>query len=92
MVALDVDDKAATAAPGDDEAALGRVTLGAAVRLAVAAAVHADADDADGDVAAAARSLDAADGGDAAAQAVVDAAEDHELLWFGVQEIAGLLK
>ncbi|WP_405789132.1 hypothetical protein OG753_17710 [Streptomyces sp. NBC_00029] len=92
VVALDVDDKAATAAPGDDEAALGRVTLGAAVRLAVAAAVHADADDADEDVAAAARSLDAADGGDAAAQAVVDAAEDHELLWFGVQEIAGLLK
>ncbi|MGW6985361.1 DUF6912 family protein [Streptomyces sp. NPDC054932] len=92
VVALDVDDKAATATPGVDEAALGQVTLAAAVRLAVAAAVHVDADDADEDVAAAVRSLDAADGGDADAQFVVDGAEDHELLWFGVQEIPGLLK
>ncbi|MFB6565296.1 MULTISPECIES: DUF6912 family protein [unclassified Streptomyces] len=92
VVALDVDDKAATAAPGVDEAALGRVTLAAAVRLAVAAAVHVDADDADEDVAAAAGALEAADGGDADAQRTVDAAEDHDLLWFGVQEIPGLLK
>ncbi|MFB6484828.1 hypothetical protein ACFCXF_40600 [Streptomyces virginiae] len=92
VVAVDVDDKAATAAPGDDEAALGRVTLGAAVRLAVAAAVHVDADDADEDVAAAVRALEAADGGDTDAQDTVDATEDHELLWFGVQEIPGLLK
>ncbi|MGW7330698.1 DUF6912 family protein [Streptomyces sp. NPDC054840] len=92
VVALDVDDEAATAAPGPDEAALGRVTLAAAVRLAVAAAVHVDADDADEDVTAAVRALAAADGGDADAQATVDAAEDHELLWFGVQEIPGLLK
>ncbi|MET9691372.1 hypothetical protein ABZY81_23345 [Streptomyces sp. NPDC006514] len=92
VVALDVDDKAATAAPGADEAALGRVTLAAAVRLAVAAAVHVDADDADEDVAAAAGALEAADGGEADAQRTVDAAEDHDLLWFGVQEIPGLLK
>ncbi|MFD6918488.1 DUF6912 family protein [Streptomyces virginiae] len=92
VVAFDVDDKAATAAPGDDEAALGRVTLGAAVRLAVAAAVHVDADDATEDVAAAVRALEAADGGDTDAQDTVDATEDHELLWFGVQEIPGLLK
>ncbi|MFF4420173.1 DUF6912 family protein [Streptomyces sp. NPDC001549] len=95
VVALDVDDKAATAAPGADgadEAALGRVTLAAAVRLAVAAAVHVDADDADEDVTAAVRALEAADGGDRDAQHTVDAAEDHELLWFGVQEIPGLLK
>ncbi|MGW6577442.1 DUF6912 family protein [Streptomyces sp. NPDC054945] len=92
VVALDVDDNAATAAPGADEAALGRVTLAAAVRLAVAAAVHVDADDADEDVTAAVRALEAADGGDAGAQDTVDAAEDHELLWFGVQEIPGLLK
>ncbi|MFI8391793.1 DUF6912 family protein [Streptomyces sp. NPDC085540] len=92
VVALDVDDKAATAAPGADEAALGRVTLAAAVRLAVAAAVHVDADDADEDVAAAAGALEAADGGDTDAQRTVDAAEDHDLLWFGVQEIPGLLK
>ncbi|MGW7454025.1 DUF6912 family protein [Streptomyces sp. NPDC054787] len=92
VVALDVDDKAVTATPGVDEDTLGQVSLGAAVRLAVAAAVHVDADDAEEDVAAAARALDAADGGDADAQFVVDGADDHELLWFGVQEIPGLLK
>ncbi len=92
VVALDVDDKAATATAGLDEAALGQVTLAAAVRLAVAAAVHVDADDAETDVAAAAQALSAADGGDADAQATVDGADDHELLWFGVQEIPGLLK
>ncbi|MFI1285433.1 DUF6912 family protein [Streptomyces sp. NPDC020858] len=92
VVALDVDDKAATATPGVDEATLGQVSLGAAVRLSVAAAVHVDADDANEDVDAAVRALDAADGGDADAQFIVDGAEDHELLWFGVQEIPGLLK
>lgn len=91
VLAVDVDDKAATATPGLDEATLGQVTLAAPVRLTVAAAVHVDADDAEEDVAAAARALDAADGGDADAQFVVDGAEDHELLWFGVQEIPGLL-
>ncbi|MET9610276.1 hypothetical protein ABZZ17_35255 [Streptomyces sp. NPDC006512] len=92
VVALDVDDKAATAAPGVDEATLGQVTLAAPVRLAVAAAVHVDADDAREDVTAAAGALAAADGGDDDARFVVDGAEDHELLWFGVQEIPGLLK
>ncbi|MFE9929386.1 DUF6912 family protein [Streptomyces sp. NPDC005533] len=92
VVALDVDDKAATATPGVDEATLGQVTLTAAVRLTVAAAVHVDDDDAEADVAAAAQALPAADGGDADARFVVDGAEDHELLWFGVQEIPGLLK
>ncbi|GLX18223.1 DUF6912 family protein [Streptomyces lavendulae] len=91
VVAVDVDDEAATAVPGLDEATLGQVTLGAAVRLKVAAAVHADADDAEGDVAAAAGALAAADAGDDDAQFTVDGAEDHELLWFGVQEIPGLL-
>ncbi|MGZ9931260.1 DUF6912 family protein [Streptomyces sp. NC-S4] len=92
VVALDVDDKAATATPGTDEAALGRVALAAAVRLSVAAAVHVDADDAEEDVTAAVRALEAADGGDADAQLTVEGAEDHDLLWFGLQEIPGLLK
>ncbi len=87
-----MDDKAATATPGVDEATLGQVSLAAAVRLTVAAAVHVDADDADEDVAAAALALPAADGGDEDARFTVDGAEDHELLWFGVQEIPGLLK
>ncbi|MGW0392819.1 DUF6912 family protein [Streptomyces sp. NPDC003042] len=92
VVALDVDDKAVTAVPGLDEDTLGQVTLAAPVRLAVAAAVHVDAADAREDVAAAVNALEAADGGDADAQFVVDGAEDHDLLWYGVQEIPGLLK
>ncbi|MFD3875891.1 DUF6912 family protein [Streptomyces sp. NPDC058623] len=92
VVAVDVDDKAATADPGPDEAALGRVALAAPVRLAVAAAVHLDAEDAREDVTAAAAAVEAAEGGDGAARFLVDASEDHELLWFGVQEIPGLLK
>lgn len=98
VVAVDVDDEAATAtpaAPGDDadeEAALGRVALAGAVRLSVAAAVHVDAEDALEDVSAAVRAVTGADQGDRDARSTVDGAEDHELLWFGVQEIAGLLK
>ncbi|MGW7141181.1 DUF6912 family protein [Streptomyces xanthophaeus] len=92
VVALDVADKAAGATPGVDEATLGQVTLAAAVRLSVAAAVHVDADDAEADVAAAAAALAAADAGDDDARFTVDGAEDHELLWFGIQEIPGLLK
>ncbi|WP_411102213.1 DUF6912 family protein [Streptomyces sp. cmx-4-9] len=94
VVAVDVADRAAAPAPaagGDDEAALGRVALADSVRLSVAAAVHVDAADAEEDVAAAAGALAAADAGDGGARAVVDGAEDHELLWFGVQEIPGLL-
>lgn len=92
VVAVDVDDKAATATPGVDEATLGQVALAGAVRLTVAAAVHVDAPDALEDVTAAAQALAAADLGDEDAQFTVDGAEDHELLWFGVQEIPGLLK
>ncbi|MFF2198252.1 DUF6912 family protein [Streptomyces sp. NPDC058157] len=91
VVAVDVADGAAVASPGVDEATLGQVTLAAAVRLTVAAAVHVDAEDAEADVTAAAGALAAADAGDDDAQFTVDGAEDHELLWFGVQEIPGLL-
>ncbi|MFJ6796416.1 DUF6912 family protein [Streptomyces sp. NPDC091268] len=92
VVALDVDDKAATATPGVEEDTLGRVSLAAAPRLTEAAAVHVDADEAEDDVRAAADALAAADAGDGDARFTVDGAEDHELLWFGVQEIPGLLK
>ncbi|GHI38532.1 hypothetical protein Sviol_29400 [Streptomyces violascens] len=50
-----------------------------------------DAEDAVADVAAAADALGAADHGDDDAQFTVDGAEDHELLWFGVQEIPNLI-
>ncbi|WP_330296650.1 DUF6912 family protein [Streptomyces sp. NBC_00503] len=92
VVAVDVDDKAAAATPGVDEATLGQVALAGAVRLAVAAAVHVDAPEALEDVTAAVQALAAADLGDEDAQFAVDGAEDHELLWFGIQEIEGLLK
>lgn len=88
-MAVDVDDKAASAVPGLDEATLGQVSLADPVRLTVAAAVHVDADDALADVEAAAGAVEAADRGDDDARFTVDGAEDHELLWFGVQEIQG---
>lgn len=70
---------------------LGRVRVSGPVPLAKAAAVHVDAPEAAADVAAAAEALGAADMGDDDAQFVVDGAEDHELLWFGVQEVPGLI-
>ncbi|BAU83643.1 hypothetical protein SLA_2722 [Streptomyces laurentii] len=93
VVAVDVADKDAVVDPdrGLDAGALGEVRIASAVPLAKAAAVHADADDAEADVAAAAGALGAADQGDDDAQFTVDGAEDHELLWFGVQEIPALL-
>ncbi|RST24927.1 DUF6912 family protein [Streptomyces sp. CFMR 7] len=93
VVAVDVPDGAATADPdqGLSAASLGEVRLAAALPLAKAAAVHVDADEAEKDVAAAAAALGAADLGDDDAQFTVDGAEDHELLWFGVQEIPQLI-
>lgn len=93
VVAVDVADGAAVADPdrGLDPASLGEVTVRDVVRLAKAAAVHVDADDAEKDVAAAVAALGAADHGDDDAQFVVDGAEDHELLWFATQEIPNLI-
>lgn len=87
VVAVDVADGAATV----DPATPGEVTVTVTVPLAKAAAVHLDADDAEGDVSAAARALAAADGGDDDAQSVVDGADDHELLWYATQEIPNLV-
>ncbi|GGL72499.1 hypothetical protein GCM10010129_15270 [Streptomyces fumigatiscleroticus] len=93
VVAVDVPDGAASADPdrGLDPAALGEVRVAGTVRLAKAASVHVDADDAETDVAAAARALPAAEDGDDDAQFVVDGAEDHELLWYATQEIPNLV-
>ncbi|MFE6915698.1 DUF6912 family protein [Streptomyces rubiginosohelvolus] len=94
VVAVDVPDGSAVADPdnGLSAASLGEVRIAAALLLAKAAAVHVDADDAEKDVAAAAAALGAADLGDDDAQFTVDGAEDHELLWFGVQEIPQLIR
>lgn len=93
VVAVDVEDSAVSYDPSRslDPAGLGEVRLAAVVPMAKTAAVHADADDAEPDVAAAAGALGAADAGDDDAQFVVDGAEDHELLWYAAQEIPGLI-
>ncbi|MFI8089912.1 DUF6912 family protein [Streptomyces sp. NPDC086080] len=93
VVAVDVSDGAARTDPdrGLDPATLGEVRVAGPVRLAEAAAVHVDAQDAEADVAAAADALPAADGGDDDAQFAVDGAEDHELLWYATQEIPSLV-
>ncbi|TXS15599.1 hypothetical protein EAO68_17185 [Streptomyces sp. wa22] len=93
VVALDVPEGAAAADPDHvlDASSLGEVRIADAVALSKAAAVHVDADDAEKDVAAAAAALGAADLGDDDARFTVDGAEDHELLWFGIQEIPGLI-
>ncbi|MGW4734867.1 DUF6912 family protein [Streptomyces shenzhenensis] len=93
VVAVDVPDGAAMPDPdrGLDPAALGEVRVTGPVPLAKAAAVHADADDAEEDVAAAVTAVPAADEGDDDAQFVVDGAEDHELLWYATQEVPALV-
>ena len=93
VVAVDVADGAAVADPDRalDPKALGEVRVAGTVRLAKAAAVHADSGDAEEDVTAAVDALEAADGGDDDAQFVVDGAEDHELLWYATQEIPNLV-
>ncbi|WP_405780303.1 DUF6912 family protein [Streptomyces sp. NBC_00859] len=93
VVAADVADQDAVADPdrGLEAGALGEVRIASAVPLSKAAAVHVDADEAEPDITAAAGALGAADHGDDDAQFTVDGAEDHELLWFGVQEIPHLI-
>ncbi|MFE3944592.1 DUF6912 family protein [Streptomyces sp. NPDC059118] len=93
VVAVEVPDNAAVADPDHsfDPSSLGEVRIASPVALAKAAAVHVDADDAAKDVTAAAAALGAADLGDDDAQFTVDGAEDHELLWFGIQEIPNLI-
>ncbi|MBO0651675.1 MULTISPECIES: hypothetical protein [Streptomyces] len=93
VVAVDVPDGAVTIDPerGLDQSALGWVRLAEPVPLRKAAAVHVDSDDAEEDVTAAAAALGAADRGDDDAQFTVDGADDHDLMWFGVQEIPNLI-
>ncbi|MFG2306035.1 DUF6912 family protein [Actinacidiphila glaucinigra] len=93
VVAVDVADAAVAFDPdrGLDPSALGAVRLAAPVPMTRAAAVHADADDAEQDVTAAADALGAADAGDDDARFTVDGAEDHELLWYATQEITALI-
>ncbi|MEV4439306.1 hypothetical protein AB0K09_09820 [Streptomyces sp. NPDC049577] len=93
VVAVDVPDSAVSFGldRGLDPSLLGGVRLAEPVPLSKAASVHVDSEEAEEDIAAAAAALGAADEGDDDAQFTVDGAEDHELLWFAVQEIPNLL-
>jgi hypothetical protein len=93
VVAADVPDREAVSDPdqGLDAGSVGEVRIASAVPLGKAASVHVDSDEAHDDVSAAAAALGAADQDDDDARFIVDGAEDHELLWYGVQEIPGLI-
>ncbi|MCT2591320.1 hypothetical protein LHJ74_15635 [Streptomyces sp. N2-109] len=93
VLAVEAPEGTAVADPerGLDPAALGEVRIAGPVALTEAAAVHVDAEEAAADVAAAADALGAADQGDEDAQFTVEGAEAHELLWFAVQEVPGLI-
>ncbi|GAA3129632.1 DUF6912 family protein [Streptomyces rectiviolaceus] len=87
---LELEPDAAGAGAGAG-AGLGEVRVAGVLGLKKVAAVHVDAEDAEGDVAAGVDALGAADQGDDDARFIVDGVEDHELLWFATQEIPGLI-
>ncbi|MWA11494.1 DUF6912 family protein [Streptomyces sp. BA2] len=91
VLAADVPDGALEQGPRSPEGGLGEVRVAGVLGLKKVAAVHVDAGDAEGDVAAAVGVLEAADQGDEDARFTVDGVEDHELLWFATQEIPGLI-
>ena len=88
VLSADAPDSAVTQHPELDRAV---VRIGVPVGFDWLAAVHVDGAEAEADVAAAASAIMAADLDDDDAQFTVDSAEDHELEWFGVQEIPALL-
>jgi hypothetical protein len=95
VIASDLPDARITvpkAAGGSGEAAEpGVIKITGSVRLIDIASLHVDEAGAQEYVAEAARSLPAADAGDPDALFTVDSVEDHDLLWFGAQELGDLL-
>lgn len=88
VLALDVADEGASAAPHADRAA---VRLTARPALADVVSAHVDSTDAAYAVRAAVSALPAAQQGDEDAQFRVDAVEDHDLAWYATQEIPALV-
>jgi len=86
VVAADVDD--VTLRPDLDAAV---VRVAGPIPMARLASVHLDVEDAVEAVRAAAGVVDAADLGDEDAELTVGDAEDHELAWYGVQELPFVL-
>jgi hypothetical protein len=76
---------------GDQELGSSTVFLAAPLPLGAVAAIHLDGLGAADDVAAAADVVDEALAGDPDAQFTVDGAEDHELEWYDVSELDGLV-
>ncbi|MBU7598670.1 hypothetical protein JGS22_013860 [Streptomyces sp. P38-E01] len=94
VAAADVSDElveAEVAQPLDPEG-LGEVRLSRAVPLKRVAALHIDDSDAAGDLAEACGAQPAADRGEAQALSIVEDAVEHELLWYGVQELDQLVR
>jgi hypothetical protein len=67
------------------------VQIGGAVPIKAWASVHVDDPSAVDDVTAAVAAIAAADAGDDDARFTVDGAADHQLQWYGVQELPALL-
>lgn len=88
VLAADVPDPAVRLAPDRHASA---VVVDCAVRRRDLASVHVDAPAAAPDIGEAADAVAAADAGDDDAQFLVDGTAEHELQWYGVQEIDGLL-
>ncbi|MGH3327384.1 MAG: DUF6912 family protein [Streptomycetales bacterium] len=88
VLAADVPDGSVAPAPDLNRAT---VRLGAVIPLTDVVSVHVDAPEAADDVGAGVAAVVAADLGDEDARFVVDGVEDHELLWYAVQEIPDLL-
>ena len=87
VVAADVDD--VTLRPDLDAAV---VRIAGPVPMRRLAAVHLDVEDAGEAVRRAAEVIDAADLGDEDAELAVGDAQDHELAWYGVQELPFVLE
>jgi Family of unknown function (DUF6912) len=75
----------------DQDLGSSAVRLAAPVPLRLVAAIHMDAPEAEGDVAAAAEVVEEAVAGDPDAQFTVDGAEDHELAWYDVSELGQIV-
>jgi hypothetical protein len=88
VLAADVPDDMIVLDPDSDPAAVLVVT---AVFLDQVVSAHVDDPSATADVATAAELIGAADAGDQDAQFTIDGLEDHELQWYGMQEIRFLL-
>lgn len=76
----------------DPELGSSAVSVAAPVPLRAVAAIHLDSPVAEADVAEAATVVEEAAAGDPDAQFTVDGAEDHELEWYDVSELDGLIR